>query len=66
MNYEMREKLAAQFAGVIESVREKKWSIFCEAAKASALKPYVALARMLVRIVEGTTERKPVERRRRK
>ncbi len=56
MDDELREYLATEFAGVIETTREKKWKIFTEAAKQSDLDPYVALARMLVRIVEQALE----------
>lgn len=59
MDYEFREYLAIEFAGVIKNVREEKWDIFSEAAKQSELDPYVALARLLVRIVEETLESKP-------
>ena len=48
----MRERLAVEFAGVIREVRENKWRPFSKAAKASKLDPYVALARMLVRVTE--------------
>ena len=59
MEYGVRERLASEFAGVIKSVREEKWTAFNEAAKQSKLDPYVALARLLVRIVEDVTEKKP-------
>lgn len=56
MEYEVREHLAKEFAGVIETIREEKWETFCEAAEQSDLDPYVTLARLLVRIVETTLE----------
>ena len=52
MDYELRELLANEFAAVIKTVREEKWDAFSEAAVESSLDPYVALARLLVRIVE--------------
>lgn len=52
MNYETRERLATDFAEVIGSIREEKWDAFSAAAEQDNLAPYVALARLLVRIVE--------------
>jgi hypothetical protein len=52
MEYELRELLANEFAGVIKTVREENWDAFLEAALKSSLDPYVALARLLVRSVE--------------
>lgn len=60
MDYELREYLATEFAGVIKTTREEKWKVFTEAAKQSRLDPYVALARMLVRIVEDALDGKEV------
>jgi hypothetical protein len=54
MDYELREHLATEFAGVIREIREEKWSAFSQAAQETALDPYLALARLLVRIVEQT------------
>lgn len=52
MTFESRERLANTFAEMIREVREQKWVAFSEAAKATKLDPYVALARLLVREVE--------------
>ena len=61
MEYEVREHLAAEFAGVIKTIREEKWDIFSEAAQQIQLDPYTALARMLVRMVEDIVEGKKPE-----
>jgi len=52
MRDELREYLAHEFASVMRVVREKKWKIFKAAAKQTDLDSYVALSRILVRIVE--------------
>ena len=52
MIFESREQLANTFAEIIREIREQKWVAFSEAAKATKLDPYVALARLLVRTVE--------------
>ena len=46
------DHLATEFAQIIEMVREEKWDAFSEAALQCGLTPYVALARMLVRMTE--------------
>lgn len=52
VDYELREALATEFAGVIKTIREEKWQAFSEAARQTGLDPYVALARMLVRMTD--------------
>jgi len=58
MKHELRERLTGEFSGVIKSVREEKWSEFKAAASQINVDPYVALARLLVRIVEDIIEKK--------
>ena len=58
MDYETREYFATEFAGVMKTVREEKWESFSDAARQTGLDPYVALARLLVRMVEETGDRK--------
>lgn len=52
----LREHLCKEFAGVLEEIRERKWQPFCEAARQSGIEPYVALSRVLVRIVEEVVD----------
>jgi hypothetical protein len=56
MEYELRERLANEFADIIRTVREEKWDIFSQAAAQTELDPYVALGRILVRVVEQVIE----------
>jgi len=56
MDFPNRDCLATEFAEVIREIREKKWDVFTKAAQETALDPYVALARLLVRIVEQSLE----------
>lgn len=56
MNNATRFYLASEFSGVMSTIREDKWDIFCEAAEASGVPPYEMLARLLVRIVEEATD----------
>ncbi len=60
LDYELREHLAVKFADVMRSLREDDWQGFVNEAQQSRLDPYVALARMLVRVVEDATEGKPM------
>lgn len=66
LDYELREHLAVKFADVIRSLREDDWQSFVNEAQQSRLDPYVALARMLVRVVEDATEGKPMALKQRK
>ena len=52
MEYELRERLATMFSEVMQDVRENKWPAFSTAARDEGLEPYVALGRMLVRLME--------------
>ena len=58
MDYETREYLATEFAGVMKTVREEKWESLSDAARQTGLGPYLAIARLLVRIVEEIADRK--------
>ena len=61
MEFDQRDKLAQDFAGVLESIREEKWEAFSEAAIQSNLDPYTALARLLVRIAEDSSSLPPIQ-----
>ena len=66
LDYELREHLAVKFADVMRSLREDDWQGFVDEARQSRLDPYVALARMLVRVVEDATEGKPMSLKKKK
>ncbi len=56
MDYETREYLASNFADTIREIRENKWKPFSQAAADIELDPYLALARVLVRMLEERLE----------
>jgi hypothetical protein len=56
MDYPTKDSLATTSADVIREIREKKWDAFTKASQETNLDPYVALARLLVRIVEQSFE----------
>ncbi len=52
----VKERLAKELAAAMRHIREGRWQAFCEAADKGSLDPYLALAVMLVSVVESTLD----------
>jgi hypothetical protein len=58
----VKERLAKELAASIRHIREGRWEPFCEAANQSNIDPYLALAVILVGLVESTLDETDVSR----
>lgn len=62
MRDEVKERLAKELAVSMRHIREGRWESFCEAADRSNIDPYLALAVILVGVVESTLDETDLSR----